>query len=494
MRTIPRKVRGIALTGAFALALAGCGAGATSSGASDAGSGSPSASAKPSAPKKTEVAALSPRVVLAHDGGVTTIDAESGEVLGTEKLDGYVRLNPAGDGRHVMLSHGEQFTAYDTGLIEQPHGDHKHFFEQEPRITDVTVKAPHPGHVVPHGERTALFSDETGQITIMDPSALADGDLGAAVTTKTDAPHHGVAVPLADGGLLTTQGTEDERTTVQVKDKNGKVTAETKDCPGVHGEAVAEPTEKGDVVALGCENGPVVYRDGKFHKVAPIAGAERSGNLKGSENSSIILTDGEPKAEDGDGSEASTVIGLLDTRTGKQQKVDLGSPYWFRSLERGPEGEAIVLTADGKLRIIDPETGKPIHEVPVVKPWKEPKNWQQAAPLVTVADGTAFVTEPATKKLHLVDIESGKLYRSLDLPEVPHEVLVTTGSPSGEVEVSGGHDHEHGHEGEASDGGGEHHGHDHDHDHGADQHGHDHEGHDHDDHDHGAEGTKDGEN
>ena len=58
---------------------------------------------------------------------------------------------------------------------------------------------------------------------------------------KTDAPHHGVALELSDGSLLTTQGTQEARSTVQVR-RGDTVLAQTSDCPGVHGEAVAAPT------------------------------------------------------------------------------------------------------------------------------------------------------------------------------------------------------------------------------------------------------------
>ncbi|ATG53442.1 hypothetical protein CFK41_00615 [Brachybacterium ginsengisoli] len=489
MRTIIAKPRLAALLGASLLALSACGGASDGgTGASDRGAQASDGGGAEAAPSsdRTEVGALSPRIVLAHDGGVTTIDSTDGATLGTSEIEGYVRLNPAGDGRHVAVSASDAITMYDTGLLAQGHGDHFHYYVQEPALTDLSVNAPHPGHVVPHGDRTALFSDGTGAITIIDPTTLADGDLGVLEETATDDPHHGVAVPLEDGGLLTTQGTEESRSTVQVLDADGKVTAETTDCPGVHGEASAQPTESGDVISLGCENGSVIYRDGAFHKVEIEGDFQRSGNQKGHEDSPIVLADLKVEAEPEDGIERPTEIALIDTRDETQQVVDLGSPYWFRSLDRGPDGEALVLTYDGELNILDPETGEMLHEVPVTGEWTEPDQWQQAAPMMAVADGTAFVVDPQAKKLTMVDVASGEIYRELDLPVVPHEIQVTTGTASGEYEITPGagdseggdahdhggegddhedHDHEgHDHEGtadEASDAGGDHEGHDH---------------------------------
>jgi hypothetical protein len=489
MRNIVMKRRAAALLGAGVLALAACGSG-SGDGASDAGGGETGAEAPSS--DRTEVGALSPRIVLAHEGGVVTLDSADGAVLDETVLEGYVRLNPAGDGRHVAVSASDAVTMYDTGLLAQGHGDHFHYYVQDPALTDLSVEAPHPGHVVPHGDRTAIFADGTGAITLIDPSGLGDGDLGVLEETATEAPHHGVAVPLSDGGLLTTQGTEDARSTVQVLDADGNVVAETDDCPGVHGEAAAQPTESGDVVSLGCENGSVVYRDGEFHKVAIDGDYQRSGNQKGHEDSPIVLADHKVEAEPAGGLERPTEIALIDTRDATQQIVDLGSPYWFRSLDRGPDGEALVLTYDGELNILDPESGEILHEVPVTGEWEEGENWQEAGPMLSVADGTAFVVDPEAQKLTMVDVASGEVYRELDLPVVPHEIQVTTGTASGEYEVSPGADEAdgEGHDGEGHDHEGEGlEGHDHaeegedGHDHGASDAGgaeDSHEGHDHD--------------
>ena len=476
MRNIVMKRRAVALLGAGVLALSACGSGADG-GASDGGGEEAGAAESPSS-DRTEVGALSPRIVLAHEGGVVTLDSADGSVLNETPVEGYVRLNPAGDGRHVAVSASDAVTMYDTGLLAQGHGDHFHYYVQDPALTDLSLEAPMPGHVVPHGDRTAIFADGTGDITLIDPTALGEGRLDVLEETATEDPHHGVAVPLSDGGLLTTQGTEDARSTVQVLDADGKVVAETDDCPGVHGEAAAQPTESGDVISLGCENGSVVYRDGGFHKVAIDGDYQRSGNQKGHEDSPIVLADHKVEAEPAGGIERPTEIALIDTRDATQQLVDLGSPYWFRSLDRGPDGEALVLTYDGELNILDPDSGENLHEVPVTGEWEEGENWQEAGPMLSVADGTAFVVDPEAKKLSMVDVASGEVYRELDLPVVPHEIQVTTGTASGEYEVSPGASESEGEEG--------HEGRDHadeeGHDHGASDAGgaeDDHEGHDH---------------
>ena len=175
MRNIVMKRRAVALLGAGVLALSACGSGADG-GASDGGGEGAGAAESPSS-DRTEVGALSPRIVLAHEGGVVTLDSADGSVLNETPVEGYVRLNPAGDGRHVAVSASDAVTMYDTGLLAQGHGDHFHYYVQDPALTDLSLEAPMPGHVVPHGDRTAIFADGTGDITLIDPTALGEGQL-----------------------------------------------------------------------------------------------------------------------------------------------------------------------------------------------------------------------------------------------------------------------------------------------------------------------------
>lgn len=452
----------LALSTAIAAALLMSACSSTASGDSSgstpsaAGSGSAAADGHHTEGEgQTEVAALAPRAVLTYDGGMMTVDTESGEVLATTEMDGFLRVNNAGDGRHVMVSSTGGFSLFDSGLIVQGHGDHNHYFESAPTLTEETVEAPEPGHVVVHDGKTALFSDGTGAITVMDSEAITDGEISDDEIKEysTASAHHGVAVPLASGDLLLTQGTADARNTVQVQSPEGDVIAETTDCPGVHGEAAAAPTAEGDVVALGCENGPVVFRDGEFHKVTVEEDYQRSGNLFGHHASSIIL--GDYKVDADAEKERPTRIGLFDTLSDSVTTVDLGSAYWFRSLARGADGEALVLTYDGQLNVLDEETGEMIHEIDVVDAWEEPDEWQSPGPIVKVgADGFAYVTDAAAQKLHVIDIEAGTVLDSFDLPETPTELVVVTGDPEssrhedheghdrGDHEGHEGHDHE----------------------------------------------------
>lgn len=102
--------------------------------------------------------------------------------------------------------------------------------------------------------------------------------------------------------------------------------------------------------------------------------------------------------------------------------MDLGTSYSFRSLARGPHGEAVVLGTDGAIHVIDPDTGKIKKKIPVVGDWQEPLDWQQARPTLFVRGHVAYVSEPGKKALHAIDVETGKKITSVTLPKSTNEL------------------------------------------------------------------------
>ncbi|WP_176955358.1 hypothetical protein [Sinosporangium album] len=95
---------------------------------------------------------------------------------------------------------------------------------------------------------------------------------------------------------------------------------------------------------------------------------------------------------------------------------------WAASLARGPQGEALVLGPDGRMHVIDVDKAKVADTVEVMDEWKEPMEWQQPRPAIFVRGGTAYVTDPAKKELHAVDIATRRKLTSATLPGVPNEL------------------------------------------------------------------------
>lgn len=368
-----------------------------------------------------ELSAPASRLVATYDGGVLVIDGETLEVVETFEMDGFNRLNPAGDGQHVLISTAEAFRVLDTGVWAEPHGDHEHYYARPPVLTDVEFETDHPGHVVRHAGKTVLFSDGTGRVEIFDSDALGDGAPDTEVY-MVDEPHHGVAVELESGELLVTIGDADSRTGVKVLDDDGDEILRNEDCPGVHGEAAAPD----DTIVIGCEDGVLIYQEGAITKIDSPDDYGRIGNQAGSEESPVVLGDYkvDPDAE----LERPERISLIDTTTGALDFVDLGTSYSFRSLARGPHGEALVLGTDGALHVIDAEAAEVTASHPVVGEWEEPLQWQDPRPTIFVQGHTAYVTEPAANKIHAVDVHDGTILTSATLPETPNELTGVSGS------------------------------------------------------------------
>ncbi|MGE2714680.1 zinc metallochaperone AztD [Mycolicibacterium litorale] len=357
-----------------------------------------------------ETQAVNEPLVATYDGGLYVLDGETLEVRQDIPLEGFLRLNPAGDDAHVLVTTGDGFRILDAAGR---------------RLTDDTFPAADPGHVVTHGEHTVLFADGSGEITAFDPHALEARGLPETETFKTPRAHHGVAVILSDGTLVHSIGDPENRTGAVAMQGDREI-ARSEECPGIHGESVAAD----EVVILGCENGVLEYANGEFTKIPSPTPYGRTGNTRGHEDSPVVL--GDMKVDPDAELERPQQFALIDTTTDQLQVVQMppSVSYWFRSLGRGPQGEALIMGTDGKLYVFDPATADMLKAVQVTQPWTEPDDWQDPGPAVFTREDAVYVSDPATRQIHLVDLGAGAVTASTTLDQAPNEL-------SGPV----GHDH-----------------------------------------------------
>lgn len=380
-----------ALAGAAVLLLTGC------------ASAAPSASAPASPPADAD----GPRVAVGYDGGVLVLGGDEYEPLGEFDSESFIRLNPAGDGRHVMVTTSQGFQLLDV---------------QQPALTDLVVPATAAGHVVAHAGKTVLYDDATSDTTIFDSAELAqaDGELPEAEVIPGVTAHHGVSVELEGGTLLTTVGDESGRSGIRVLDADRREIASNDECPGVHGEGTAQD----EAVVFGCENGAILVKDGEITKLTSPDEYGRIGNAYVSETSPLVVMDykDDPDAE----GYLLRNIALVDTAAGTLEKVALpeGVEYTYRGVGRGPADEAVLIGTDGKLHSIDPATGEITSSLPVVDPWEGPAEWQDPHPSVKVAGSLAYVTDPADSELVVIDLDAGEIVQTIALDHVPNEIAV----------------------------------------------------------------------
>ncbi|TDT34040.1 zinc metallochaperone AztD [Naumannella halotolerans] len=365
---------------------------------------------RPSAP----VEVTGTRITVTYDGGLLVLDPDSLQPVADIALPGFLRLNPVGDAQHLFVSTAEGFQVLDTGVEVKGHGDHNHYYAGDAQLTDQVFTAPEPGHVVRHADKVALFSDGAGTVQVLDPHDVMEPP--AAPVWTAPQPHHGVAVPLADGGLFVSVGDSEGRSGAAIVDAQGNQLAANDQCPDLHGEA----TSGNGTVLAGCTDGVLLWKDGEFSKIDSPDSYGRIGNQAGSEESEVILGDykTDPDAE----LEEPTRISLVDTESEELQLVELGTSYSFRSLGRGPDGEALVLGTDGSLHVIDPDSGEVTERIAVTAPWSEPTDWQQPRPTLMVDEDIAYVTEPSTSTIHVVYLPQNKVVDSVELPQVPNEI------------------------------------------------------------------------
>lgn len=356
------------------------------------------------------------RVAVSYEGGILVLDGATLETVADLDSEEFTRLNPAGDGRHVMVTMSEGFQVLDTaaGTTEAA------------ALTDLVFEADAPGHVVRHGGKTILYADGTSDTTIFDTAALAEGagTLPEVDTIPGVDAHHGVSVVLEDGTFLTTVGTADGRTGIVAQDESGAVIAQSAACPGVHGEGTAA----GEAVVFGCEDGALLYRDGEITKLtAPDQPYGRMGNAYVSETSPLVVGDykSDPDAE----GYLLHAVAVIDTEAATLEVVDLPDEvgYTFRDIARGPGDLAYILASDGAIHVFDPATGEITAAYPVIEAWESPVQWQDPHPAIVVAGDIGYVTEPAANTMHAVDLTTGDVLASATLDVTPNEVAVAQG-------------------------------------------------------------------
>ena len=355
------------------------------------------------------------RVAVSYEGGILVLDGTTLETVADFDSEEFTRLNPAGDGRSVMVTMSEGFQVLDTAAGTA----------DEPELTDLVFEADTPGHVVRHGDKTLLYADGTSDTTIFDTADLAGADeLPETETIAGVEAHHGVSVLLEDGTFLTTVGNADGRNGISVQDASGAVIATNDTCPGVHGEGTA----KNEVVVFGCENGALVYDDGEIVKLeAPDQPYGRMGNAYVSETSSLVVGDyNSDRDAEGYLLDAVTVI---DTEAKTLEVVALpdGAEYTWRDVARGPGDLAYVIASDGAIHVLDPETREFTESFPVIEAWEGPLEWQNPHPAIVIVGDIAYVTEPAANRIHAVDLTTGEVVATADLDVTPNEIAVAAG-------------------------------------------------------------------
>jgi hypothetical protein len=415
MTTSSRPVlrrRHAAVLGALALGLAACGSD------TDTTDDAAAAEAEP-----VEVDHAEPRLVVAYDDHVEVFDAESIESLGSFATDSAVYVQTAADGRHVFtLAHqDEKIGLLDSGTWTEAHGDHGHSFTLEPSETALDLDGL-SYHAVSDDERSVIWFDDLGAFGVLEHDELEGGTIEPQIIepglTTEGEPHHGVAVPTADGGFLATVSVEGEATGVAVLDAAGEEVTRFETCPGLHGETHVGETG----YAFGCGTGVLVVDGGQARSIAsPVEGAG-TGTLASDHDSAVVA--GTLSAEDRP--ELGTQLALYDTAAGTSTAVELGAAY---SNVVVSEGRAIVIGTDGALRVVDLASGA-VATVPAIVEWEKTDDWQEPRPYLAVSGDTVWISDPHAGAIHTLDLATSAL-ESVEVDGAPGRLVVVNAGRTG---------------------------------------------------------------
>ncbi|MFD6816658.1 MULTISPECIES: hypothetical protein [unclassified Microbacterium] len=393
----PRRRLALGALGAIAaVALTGC-----------AGASPASENTTGAAPEQHDHHEAETRVALTYDGGVVVLDGDTLETVGEAELDGFLRVNGAGDhDGHVFVTAEDGFHVLDTGLASGA-----------VEFTGEVFEAVAAGHATPHAGRTALFDDGTGEVRVFDTDAVGTGTLPEFDTIASEAAHHGVAIELSDGTVLSTIGTAEARSGVRHLAADGTELARDERCPSVHGEGAL----KGEVVMFGCEDGVLLFADGAFTKLDAPDEFGRTGNAYVTDTSAVAV--GDYKTDpDQEGYFLSQLV-LVDTAAASLSVVDAPAEYTWRGVGRSAHDDIVVLGADGSLTVLD-ESGAVQDSWSVIDAWESPAEWQDPHPGLRVVGDIAYVTEPAKKRIVAVDLHTGEVAAEATLDVIPNEFVV----------------------------------------------------------------------
>lgn len=405
----------------------------------------------PGAPAHDAAERTAGRLVVAdHEApGLRILDLDTGEIVATLELPlTNPRLTTLADGRFVAVRGDDAVHLVDTGMLDEDHGDHVHRRKEAPRLLDLVLEGPRPAHVEAVNAQAAFFFDgrrddgiaAQAVVVALDQLTAAEPNLRV---WESPGPQHGNAVPLPHGQVLVSTPNPDfvagvpDATSRSIGfrqlDEAGAVIAAFDDlddpvasCKDYHGYAAAR-----GVYAFGCvENDPraaidgggiLVLRDSgdgtlAAEKLAYPDPGRRAAQLRGRPTGHWLV------ANYGVSGDYSAFLRIAtDGRKLTPDDVwEVPNDQQFCQFAVDPSGTRLVnLTPDGIFRVVDIATFETLYEAPTVAAFD--CAWNATTPKPTLLVGTvdAYVSDPASGAIYVVDLDKLQATRVIGVPGMP---------------------------------------------------------------------------
>ncbi|MBW6421484.1 metallochaperone AztD [Rhizobium sp. XQZ8] len=360
---------------------------------------------------------------------VRAIDFHTGNEIARYDTTGYAALTASASGKTLFVTQSDHDIVHviKTGIAFSDHGEHRDLHVSDVGLLPVTFEGKRPFHVVPHDDHAILFYDRGGKAEIIDEEALLEGKASVR-TVDTTKPHHGVAVTMGRFVLVSVPDTSVEtkpdelppRIGLRVLDEKGEQVGDTAKCTDLHGEATSAR-----LVAFGCKEGILIARpggiDGPKLQMLPYPTnfpKAYTGTLLGGKAMQFFL-----------GNYGEDKLVLVDPDSEQPYKlIELPTRRVDFLLDPATPRNAYILTEDGDLHVLDVIRGEIVRKAKVTEPYSKDGHWRDPRPRLAVADGHIVVTDPRHSLVRVVDAQTLKETRTIDVEGQPFSIAAIGGS------------------------------------------------------------------
>lgn len=389
-----------------------------------------------------------PPVTSAGKGRLLVTDKNSGQVS-VYNLDNYELLRQlqlvytpeyayASPGqRYGMLLHRSKdlVEVVDGGLWQEDHGDHLHPYAEDPRLMKFRLTGSRPTHVQGNSSQLAIFNDgdaasNTPASVVVVTEAQIEGDKTDFPTLSYHTHMHGAAQPRGDYLVSTIRDAASATTlpdTVGIYQQAAgkyelKQTLDTQ-CPGLHGSA-----QNKEFVSFGCSDGVLwiaqngsSFSHGKIGHTADFTGTARVGTVEGHPAAAHFI------------GLAGAMVVAVDPLAKTLHKVDWQAPASASIVGYGfsHDGKRFVLLDNqGNLSVLSYDASKAAGsnftlagKVQVATDLAAMPAGSALQLTLSGSDERAYVLNPVSKAVAVVDLTKLQLTSTLQLSYTPHKLV-----------------------------------------------------------------------
>jgi hypothetical protein len=332
---------------------------------------------------------------LAHT--LTVLDPANDERLATFGTPGRIgNVVRSSSGRWIFAVHTDanRLTILDSGLRRTDHGDHLDLVIGAPFVRATVYPGRKPiDFWSGHGMAT-VHNDDDGTLRVLDDERLEESVVLARINGAGTG--HNNAVVLEETVLLSL-ASEGRVTAYNLVD--GRAGQTFDGCPGTHGWTTPSRT----LAAAGCTDGVMLFTKAGAQITARKIG-EPTGSPEAARVSTLVSHPASPVLI-GNFGQGLAIVRPDGTEV---QPLPLASaPVRFAFDQAG--ARLVVLTLDGKLQALDPESGDTLWSTDAVTP-VDPATAGAPRPSFAVGSEVAYLTDPPAGRIVKVDLGTGRLF------------------------------------------------------------------------------------